>query len=103
MKRMRINYGEKLALLLECCRELEPWSQTHASGAGMHLVLGFYNATSEEKVHCELLNKQILSTRLSNYFIGKNKKSGLVLGFANSTHEEIRNGTTAIKKILESL
>ncbi len=103
LKRTRISYGEKLSLLLDCCRELEEWCVVHASGAGMHLVLEFKTDISEEEVHNRLLGKQILSTRLSSYFIGQDKKYGLALGFANSTHQDIQNGITTLRKIFTSL
>ncbi|WP_034838016.1 MocR-like pyridoxine biosynthesis transcription factor PdxR [Endozoicomonas numazuensis] len=101
LRRMRLNYEEKLKTLLEACEKLSPWCTVHAQGAGMHLALEFKPGICEGTVVRNLKTKNILCSPLSSYFYGKEKLQGLVLGFANSTLKEIASGVAIIHNVLK--
>ncbi len=101
LRRMRLHYEEKLNTLLQACQVLKPWCSVHDQGAGMHLALEFKADINEVAVVQQLKEKKILCSPLSSYFYGKNKQYGLVLGFTNSTPEEINQGVAEIYKVLK--
>ncbi|WP_461537580.1 MocR-like pyridoxine biosynthesis transcription factor PdxR [Spongorhabdus nitratireducens] len=100
LKRMRLSYSEKMTTILAACESLKPWCSVCSGGAGMHIVLEFAAWLPEKKIFDELQKNRILSSQLSSYFVGTDKKQGLVLGFANSTPEQIKTGIAGIKKVL---
>ena len=103
LRRMRLLYDDTLEVMLKACRVLTPWCNIHEYGAGMHLVLEFTAAIPEQKVYRQLQDKQILCSRLSSYYFGKEKKNGLVLGFTNSTPAEIHRGVAIIRQVLQAI
>ncbi|WOG28812.1 hypothetical protein [Endozoicomonas sp. 8E] len=58
--------------------------------------------SGENAVVRRLKTQNILCSPLSGYFHGKKKQQGLVLGFANSTLEEINSGIAELKQILSA-
>ncbi len=102
LRKMRLLYEEKLNALITACQTLTPWCALHTQGAGMHLALEFKPGICENTVVQQLKAKNILCSPLSSYFYGQKKQQGLVLGFANSTVEEIVLGISILEKILSS-
>ncbi|MRI32748.1 hypothetical protein EOPP23_07075 [Endozoicomonas sp. OPT23] len=102
LRKMRVLYAEKLDCLLKACEQLKPWCTVHALGAGMHLALEFNSKMSESEVSKKLQQQGVLHSRLSHYYQGQSKKQGLVLGFANSSLNQINTGITDIRNVLNS-
>ncbi len=102
IRRTRIIYAEKLNALLAAAKNLSPWCIAHAQGAGMHLTLEFKKGIKEQQVIEKLDQKNIVCSSLSHYFYGQKKKQGLVLGFTNSSLEEIGLGINKLRTILKS-
>jgi len=107
LRRMRVLYSEKLALILDECASLPSWVDTQPRAAGLHIVIQFNkpnvdSVTLEKNIHQRLASAGILSSRLSEYYLEQPIKTGLVLGFANSSMEQISAGILCLKKILEN-
>ncbi len=103
LRKMRLLYADKLDCLLTTCKQLEPWCTVHARGAGMHLALEFIPELSESEVSKELFVQGVLHSRLSSYFQGNEKMQGLVLGFANSSHQQIVDGVETIHQTIRKI
>lgn len=89
LRRMRLNYAEKLRYLLDCCIALKPYCKVHTGGAGLHVVLEFTVAIDEDVVAKQLLEQGVYCSVFKQYFLTPVKRQGLVLGFANSSIIEI--------------
>ncbi|MFA0813766.1 MocR-like pyridoxine biosynthesis transcription factor PdxR [Microbulbifer epialgicus] len=88
IRRMRRNYQEKWAHFCSLLREnLEPNVKLISNGVSMHVILDipeYDDVTLSEK----LIYKGFGSTPLSAFYHGKEKKTGLVLGFANTSSQQ---------------
>ncbi len=103
LKKMRLLYADKLNYVkLLHQRYLEKYSELLEYDAGMHLVIKFKHAIDDNVIVSQLREKKFAPTALSNYFIGKDKQSGLVLGFANSDEKMIEIGIKLIRKLIMS-
>ena len=105
IRRMRLLYEKKQQLLQNTCRTLSPWCTAPCSGSGMHQVLYLHDAYQhlEQPLYKALIAKGIYSSRLSTYYASNQPKSGLVLGYANSSETDIINGIAAIRQQLATL
>jgi len=102
LRRMRLNYAQKLQHLLDCCIALKPWCKVHSSGAGLHIVLEFTVAIDEDAVAKQLLELGVYCSVFKQYFFTPGKRQGLVLGFANSSVTEITDKVKLILAVLSS-
>lgn len=107
LRRMRVLYSEKLVLILKECATLPSWVNTQQRAAGLHIVIEFNNRNEEplefeKNIHHQLTLSGIFSSRLSEYYLNKPIKTGLALGFANSSMKQISAGISCLKKILET-
>lgn len=101
LKRMRTLYQHRLELLLALCeRDLSPWCELHANGAGMHVVLSFKSKINEKEIVQQLFVRDINCSSLSSYYTGRIRKNGLVLGFANANDYEIERSVAGIYEVL---
>lgn len=100
LRRMRINYREKWTHFCELIRkELEPHAELIASSAGMHVVISTPNRDDIE-LSRKLAGQGFGSTPLSFFYPGNALRSGLILGFANTTSEDRKAFIKHIKEIL---
>lgn len=102
LRRMRINYGDKLKFLLEECKSI-PHVKVMAQDAGMHIVLAFTEDCphSEEEVLSKIYAKGVRANALSDYYLGEPKKYGLSVGFASASLEQIAYGVKVIAGALK--
>ena len=88
LRKMRKLYKEKW-LHLDCLikERLQGLATPIAESAGMHLVIEIPNR--DDRILQKKLGEQGFGcAALSQYYIGKVEKTGLVLGFANTTFEQ---------------
>jgi len=101
LRRMRLLYQDKwqhLSTLLN--DELSDYVKPIAQSAGMHLAIEIPN-TNDEILKQNLKEAGYGSSSLSSYFIDKPAMSGLVLGFANTTHKQRKLGVSGLKSIIK--
>ncbi|WP_019529309.1 PLP-dependent aminotransferase family protein [Dasania marina] len=97
LKRMRVLYGERWQIIRrECEQQLPNWCELQAEHAGMHVVIIFNKHVDDQKLQDILAKKQLITHSLSDFYYGNNKRYGLVLGFANSSPEQIKQGIATI-------
>lgn len=95
LRRMRQHYHGKWQLLSEQIEQhLGGQFRVVAESAGMHLVL---ERDGDDKAWAEQLNQAGYGPlALSDYALAEPKRTGLVIGFANSSEEEIRDGAALL-------
>ncbi|PVZ65434.1 PLP-dependent aminotransferase family protein [Pelagibaculum spongiae] len=107
LRKSRQSYAAKLQHMQACCESLKQWFDVSDSGSGMHVVLqlkpGFSNLEFEADLSSSLLKAQVFHSRLSRYYFGSVKEYGLVLGFANSPQEEIKNKVAVLEHSIKLL
>jgi GntR family transcriptional regulator/MocR family aminotransferase len=87
LRRMRLLYKEKWHHFDQCVSEhLGNQVTTIAESAGMHLVLEIPNI-NDVALRSFLNQNGFGSSALSSYYLGNAEKTGLVLGFANTTEQ----------------
>ena len=101
LRRMRINYGEKLRFLLDECASI-PHTKVLAQDAGMHIVLAFKDDCpySESEVMAKINAAGVRANALSDYYLGEPQLFGLGLGFASASLEQIARGVRVIASAL---
>lgn len=103
LRKMRVNYSEKLECLLRACESIKPWCKIHSNGAGLHIVLEFLADLDERAVATALQQQGVQCSVLAQYFEQETARQGLVLGFANSSHDQIIRNIGLLKKCLKTL
>ena len=100
LRRMRAAYRERLEALAEAIKH-------HCDGAlrlrpvqaGLHAI-GELNGVEEERVYEEARRRDIEVAPLGTYFIGPQRATGLLLGFAATRPEALRRG---VERLAESI
>ncbi len=89
LRRMRLRYQMKWQTFHALVsRRLSKWVTVVAESAGMHLVLtGHFNDVALSEW---LYAQGFGSTPLSAHFLGSQQQSGLILGFASATEEQMQ-------------
>lgn len=101
LRKMRINYAEKLECLLNACESIKPWCKIHSHGAGLHVVLEFLINLDEQAVADALQEQGVQCSVLAQYFEKETNRQGLVLGFANSSGINITENIGRLKQIIK--
>jgi GntR family transcriptional regulator / MocR family aminotransferase len=70
--------------------------------AGIHLVGYFQSRVDDNKVAAAASDLGVSTSALSNYFLGKSKRAGLVLGYAQANERETRTGVAALASAIRS-
>ncbi|PTY38313.1 GntR family transcriptional regulator [Saccharospirillum sp. MSK14-1] len=98
LRRMRQHYHGKWQLLSEQIeQQLGGQFRTVAESAGMHLVL---ERDGDDQAWAYQLDKAGYGPlALSDYALAEPKRTGLVIGFANSSEAEIRAGIAELAKL----
>lgn len=87
LRRMRTLYKEKWTHLQGLIQTRLPDVEVVAESAGMHLVVEMPDV-DDIALSGFLKTKGFGSSPLSSYYLEQSEKTGLVLGFANTNHEE---------------
>ena len=97
LRRMRQLYRDKWLHFQACVtRELGPWVSPVAESTGMHLVL---EGAFDDIALCRWLATQGFgSTPLSVHFIGDGARTGLVMGFASASEQQIEQCVALLKQ-----
>lgn len=88
LRRMRNVYKDKwehFHTLID--KQLSPYAKPIGQRAGMHIVLET-PGIDDQTLRLNLMNKGFGGSSLSDYYLNKAEKHGLVLGFANTTETQ---------------
>lgn len=103
IRRVRKRYAERRECLIE---EIHRFfgSELEIIGdrAGLHLVLALPDGVEDEMVVRDALDQQVLARPLSAYYLDRSQaRSGLLLGYAGVTPEEIRPAFATLARVIE--
>ena len=68
---------------------------------GLHLIAKFKNKKNNLKIFKSLLKSNVVAYPLSNYYITKNKKNGLVMGYSSVNSKVLNEKTAIINQVLK--
>lgn len=66
---------------------------------GLHIIGKLKNKVSDYKFHKKLLEKNVVTYPLSNYYFTKEKHEGVVLGYSSVNEKIMKEKTTIIKSV----
>jgi GntR family transcriptional regulator / MocR family aminotransferase len=90
IRKMRLLYSERRTALVDTLREqLGPELEVHGSQAGMHLAVTLPKGLSDLEIANRAAAKGIWLWPLSPSYMGKSSRQGLILGFGNTSAEEM--------------
>jgi len=96
IRRMRILYAEREAVLAEALREMGEMVDVQSGEVGLHLVAWLPPGVSDQEVSLQGAAHGVDARALSDYSLRPLPRGGLVLGYAGYTPKEIRAG---VKKL----
>jgi GntR family transcriptional regulator/MocR family aminotransferase len=104
LRRMRALYRERQSSLVAVLEEAFGYRPApHELDSGMHLVVPLKAGTDDIAVVRDLWTHGTVARPLSIYYGGKEKRSGLILGFAAFSPDEIRDARLDRHKNLRGL
>lgn len=91
IRRMRLIYASRRSALIALVNKwLGPgWLHPYDSNAGLHLVLSLPDWMSDVQVARAALEKGVVVRPLSRYYAGRSPETGLLLGFACLSEQEM--------------
>ena len=104
VRRMRILYAERQAVLVDSVRQrLAGFLDIEPSGSGMHLVGWLRGGLDDRVVSREAARRGIDVWPLSLHYIQPGSRSALLLGYAGMTPADIRAGVANLAAIFRRL
>ena len=100
LRKMRQLYQHKQHYCLQLIAEFLPTAKLHARYAGLHLSIEFPGPVADQHLAGELLNQGYRVQPLSRYVFSGPKRTGLVLGLANATEQQLLLGVQLIARLL---
>lgn len=101
IRRMRRRYGERrrklLTLLTDELGDRVQWTDHQA---GMQIAVMLSDSYDDVALARELAQKGVPCPALSTYYRRATQQNGLLLGFCNSTPEELQSGIKILKSVL---
>lgn len=99
LNRMRVIYRRKREVLLNCLSKYKEHFKVVGADAGLHITIEVNNGMTEEELIISAENFGVKVYGLSTYYIDKNKDTRkILLGYANMTENEIKNGMELLFK-----
>ncbi len=100
LNRMRANYKAKHDLILNEIQDLSGF-EVSGENAGIHLLLSSRTGRTEQELIESALQNGVRVYGLSEYYIGESKRreDTVLLGYANLSKEEIREGVKILQKV----
>ncbi|MGA2252545.1 PLP-dependent aminotransferase family protein [Terracidiphilus sp.] len=97
IRKMRQVYSARRAMLIDCLRtEFGDKLQVHGSAAGMHVTVTLPEGFDDLEIAARTIQQRLWLWPLSPYYLGKQRRSGFVLGFGSTAEEQI---PTAVKRM----
>ena len=100
LRKMRQLYQQKQQYCLQLIAEFLPEAKLHARYAGLHISIEFPYAVADHQLTAELLNQGYRVQPLSRYVFSGAKRTGLVIGLANTAEQQLIAGVQLIAQLL---
>ena len=103
IRRMRLAYNERRAMLVSCIRkELGSILQVHGAEAGLHLTTTLPKGYRDRAIAKRAALQNLWLWPLSSSYLGTNPRQGFILGFGSTTPAEIPEAVRRLRAILAS-
>lgn len=91
IRKMRLIYAARRAFLLGLVKNWlgAQWLHGYDSNAGLHLVLNLPEAANDQRIARLAEERGVLVRPLSQYYMGRQRGNGLLLGFASIPQEQM--------------
>jgi len=103
IRRMRLVYGERREVLVNCIRkELDSVLQVHGAQAGLHLTVTLPKGYRDRVISARAARQNLWLWPLSPSYLGTTPRQGLILGFGGATVAEIPDAVRRLRATLTS-
>lgn len=100
LRKMRQRYQQKQQYCLQLISEYLPEAQLHARYAGLHICIEFSYDIADQQLAAELLKRGYKMQPLSRYVFSGKARSGLVIGLANTSEQQLSAGIQLVALLL---
>jgi GntR family transcriptional regulator / MocR family aminotransferase len=100
LRKMRQLYQHKQQYCLRLLAEFLPQAKLHARYAGLHISIEFPDPIADQQLTSELLKHGYRVQPLSRYLFAGEKRTGLVIGLANASEQQLASGVQFIAQLL---
>jgi GntR family transcriptional regulator / MocR family aminotransferase len=98
IRKMRLLYSERRTALVANLREqLGPELEIHGAQAGMHLAVTLPQGLSDLEIAKNAASKGLWLWPLSPSYLGKFRRQGLILGFGNTSVEDMPQAVSQLR------
>jgi GntR family transcriptional regulator/MocR family aminotransferase len=102
IRRMRLLYGERRRVLIDCIFEqLGSAAEVTGGEAGMHLSVTL-NGIDDCEIAQRAARQNLWLVPLSTSYLGKATRQGFILGFGSTAVEELPNAVRKLRNVLTS-
>ena len=103
VRKVRQVYGERRESLVKVLRSvLGRYAKISKEESGMHLVIELPDAASDVAIAAEAAKQGLVVRALSSYYLGDQRRSGLVVGYAYVPTQRIKHFGTLLGHIVKS-
>ena len=101
VRRVRVVCGQRRTALVEAIRtELGPAVQLLGDPAGMYLTVALSGRFRDREIALRAARQHLWAAPLSERYLAKPERQGLVLGYGGTSTEEIAQGVRRLKDVL---
>ncbi len=101
IRRMRLAYGERREVLVNCIRkEFGSALQMHGAEAGLHLTVTLPKGYRDRAISAQAARQNLWLWPLSPSYIGAASRQGLILGFGGTPAAEIPHAVRRLRAVL---
>jgi GntR family transcriptional regulator / MocR family aminotransferase len=101
IRRMRLLYGERRSVLIDCIRKDLGSADVTGGEAGMHLAITL-NGINDCEIAKRAARQNLWLVPLSTSYLGKATRQGFILGFGSTAVEEMPNAVRKLRNMLTS-
>jgi GntR family transcriptional regulator/MocR family aminotransferase len=103
IRRMRVVYGERREVLVNCIRkELDSVLQVHGAEGGLHLTVTLPKGYRDRVISARAARQNLWLWPLSPSYLGASPRQGLILGFGGASVAEIPDAVRRLRAVLTS-
>ena len=101
LRRMRLAYGERRKVLVNCLREeMDSLLEMHGAEAGLHLAVKLPKGYRDRSLAARAARQNLWLWPLSPSYLGPASRPGFILGFGGTTATEIPHAVRRLREVL---
>jgi GntR family transcriptional regulator/MocR family aminotransferase len=102
IRRMRQLYAVRRATLIDCLRaEFGDQIELHGAAAGMHVTITLPEGLDDREITDRAAQERLWLWPISPYYMGKERRSGFVLGFGSTATEHIPAAVKRMRSVIQ--